>query len=214
MSPEKELKDLLNQCDTLAVLNSGLGSTQKREMTADVFSWFGGIGMILAEKWNTKRYTVRGQELYDDLLRRESHKIRPDQWESALATYYTPPSPGEDKQFRFLLRTAVPDRYIVNWAELDRFWSSGLIDAMMMLYGRLGGSKELRRPIGRDEQMWCQWLSTQSGSDQNYAHQFRDIVSTLQEQTSATAAHPARDSKRDQGKLLNRWARRVRMWFQ
>jgi hypothetical protein len=187
MRPDEELKELLNQGETLAVLNSGLGSAQKREMTVDVFSWFGGIGMILAEKWNSKRYTVRGQELYEDLLRRESHEIRPAEWESALATYYMPPSPGEDKVFRFLLRTAVPDRYIVNWAELDRFWSSGLVDAMMFLYGRLGGSKDLRRPSGRDEEAWCQWLSTQSKSDNNSAQQFGGMASTLGGQTGPTA---------------------------
>jgi hypothetical protein len=158
MEPEEELAQLLAQRSTIAALNPAEAPYPQREMPPHVRSWFGGIGMILTESWNAIHYTVRGDELHTALAKRESIKASPDEWQSALATYYLPPNPGDSSAFHYLLRTPVPDRFIINWPELERFWKSDMMQAFFVLYGRFGGSQKLRSPSTKEEITWCDWL--------------------------------------------------------
>ena len=162
MKPEEELAQLLAQRNTIAALNPTEASYPERDMPAHVFSWFGGIGMILTERWNSTHYTVRSDELYTALAQRESIKASPDEWQAALATYYLPPKPGDSKAFHFLLRTPTADTFIINLPELERFWKSDLMQAFFVLYGRFGGAQELRSPSTEEEITWCDWLRSRT----------------------------------------------------
>ena len=137
LNGESELARLLDRRSQSLVLHSAKRAHGKREMTADVSSWFGRVAMILAEKWNAQKYKTKGSDLFQNLTAREPHKIRADQWASALATYYLPAEANESKHFRFLLLTPSQDDFLINWPELERFWPSELFSAFMVLYAEL-----------------------------------------------------------------------------
>ena len=155
MRQEDELVDLLAQRPILTQLNSGMRAQSSEEvMPPDVASWFGLAGVCLAEKWNNRQYTVLGNDLLSCVISKGAGGIKPDQWKKAILTFCSPNrKPG--KVFHFLLITSTPDKFIVNQPEIERFWSSDLIQAFLVLYG---GPPTVRAPSSDHEKEWCDWM--------------------------------------------------------